>query len=222
MRIDLGSRFSYFIQQEIGVVKNSLADSPCYWLILEVTDEDARLYFQFREGQLSSVIPWRRAQLQLVSHIKDLVKLTNQKMLLADLNETKTCNRLLEADSVHLEHVEEEQMTILASAANLASCKPGTFSCPLVWEHRFHLHSRLATLQPLEKISQGMSALKSVMINFAVTNRNNMYVYQEENEAVFYFKAVEIISRQGSRDESNATCSQNPQGSLSNPLLVTN
>jgi hypothetical protein len=48
--------------------------SPTCWLILRVFNERVAIYFQYREGQFDSVLPWRQVQQQLTAEIKALCK----------------------------------------------------------------------------------------------------------------------------------------------------
>lgn len=60
----------------------------------------------------------------------------------------------------------------------------GYFSCPVVFEMPFFLHPRLKTGPG----KSGIFALKSVLDKFSVSNRNNMFVYQDRDSNVFYLR----------------------------------
>ena len=47
---------------------------PTFWLILRVFSDRVSVYFQYREGQFDSVLPWRQAQQQVTSEIRALCK----------------------------------------------------------------------------------------------------------------------------------------------------
>ena len=66
---------------------------PQFWLILEITNTDVHVYFQYREGQFEATLPWRQALQQIISKVQNLCKKVNQRLLLNDLHESKTCNR---------------------------------------------------------------------------------------------------------------------------------
>lgn len=68
--------------------------------------------------------------------------------------------------------------------------KPGYFSCPVVWETQFILHPRLKTGSGKFSLSRGVLALKNVLDKFSVTNRSNMFVYQDVNSNVFYLRYI--------------------------------
>ena len=66
--------------------------------------------------------------------------------------------------------------------------KPGCCSCPVVAETHFILHPRLKTGSTKSGLSMGILALKTILDKFSVTNRNNMFVYQDKNMNVFYLR----------------------------------
>ena len=72
---------------------------PQFWLILEITETEVQIFFQYREGQFEALLPWRQT-LQLISNeVRNLCKKVNQRLLLNDLYENKSCNRLLEPET---------------------------------------------------------------------------------------------------------------------------
>lgn len=68
--------------------------------------------------------------------------------------------------------------------------KPGYFSCPVVWETPFVLHPRLKVGPGKPGISRGILALKNILDKFSVSNRDNMFVYRDNNSNVFYLRYV--------------------------------
>jgi hypothetical protein len=48
--------------------------SPTFWLILRVFNDRVAVYFQYREGQFDSVLPWRQALHQITAEISALCK----------------------------------------------------------------------------------------------------------------------------------------------------
>uniref|UniRef100_A0A6P7GZB5 KICSTOR complex protein SZT2-like n=1 Tax=Diabrotica virgifera virgifera TaxID=50390 RepID=A0A6P7GZB5_DIAVI len=64
--------------------------------------------------------------------------------------------------------------------------KVGEFSCPVVWETPFILHPRLKTGPGKAGLSRGILALKNILDKFSVSNRNNMFVYRDNQKNVFY------------------------------------
>ena len=112
------------------------------------------IFFQYREGQFEALLPWRQMLQLITGEIRKMCKKVNQNLLLKDLYENKTCNRLLEpevADEVNWtsskrrnsdnEDDEEENITYLEANLNVRF-KPGLFACPLVWETSIPLHIR--------------------------------------------------------------------------------
>lgn len=80
------------------------------------------------------------------------------------------------------------------SQTSIANMTPGIFRCPVVWEVPFCLHPRLKTGPGKPGLSRGIKALQAVLNRFSVNNRSNMFVYQENNENVFYLRLHEQIS----------------------------
>ncbi len=128
----------------------------------------------------------------------------NQSLLLADLYESRECNRLLEPeDDEDLEWSEwdtdsqkqkdgktrrstnndDEKIPL---EANL-KLPPGKFACSKVWEKDFLLHPRLRECTP--QGIRGLLAIRMVLNSFSVVgNRKNMFVYQDDSKNIFYFK----------------------------------
>lgn len=90
---------------------------------------------------------------------------------------------------------------------SVANMLLGSFRCPVVWEFPFCLHPRLKTGPGKPGLSRGIKALHAVLNRFSVNNRDNMFVYQENNGNVFYLRLHEQISEakplQNKLSESN-------------------
>ena len=164
--------------------------SPDFWLILKTTPTLACLYFQYREGQLTKVLPWRQAQSQILFQLSSILKNVNQTTLLKDLFENKFCDRLLEDDKdlgwegdiFHQDHGDNP----LEASLSL-KYKPGEFACPKVWEYCFDLHPRIVQ----DRSSKGISSLRLAMSNFTVMNRTNLFVFQQTDKKIFYMRLFE-------------------------------
>ena len=108
-----------------------------------------QFFFQYREGQFEALLPWRQTLQLITNEVKNLCKKVNQSLLLSDLYENKTCNRLLESETSDDEvwgghdsdQEETEYVTYLEANLNVRF-KPGLFACPLVWETSIPLHPR--------------------------------------------------------------------------------
>lgn len=70
---------------------------------------------------------------------------------------------------------------------------PGWFSCPVVWETNFTMHPRLKTGPTKPGMSRGIQALRTVLNRFSVSNRNNMFVYQDHSANVFYLRYANVL-----------------------------
>lgn len=205
------------------LVRTSTKDSSKskLWLILYIKDEKVNIIFQYREGQLNIVLPWRQAMQRLSVKISEALDYVNRVMLLQNLSESRICNRLLDPESPDDEEWQgaspfqdaEDEGNCLQANLNLV---PGKYSCPQVWEKRFMLHPRLIETRGPDVTSRGFMALKLVMGAFAVQNRKNMFVYQDET-GTYYMKLSEHISssRHSSfvkRSNSNQSISGGLQG----------
>lgn len=88
------------------------------------------------------------------------------------------------------ENSDEQELVNYPPSLSEASLhfKAGYFSCPVVWETHFVLHSRLKTGPGKSGISRGILALKNILDKFSVSNRNNMFVYRDNQKNVFYLR----------------------------------
>ena len=68
-------------------------------MILNITETEVEICFQYREGQFEALLPWRQTQKLIVSEVRNICHKVNQSLLLNDLFENKSCNRLLEPES---------------------------------------------------------------------------------------------------------------------------
>lgn len=184
--------------------------TPNFWLILTFYKTDAWMYFHSNHSIYlygSSIFD------QLRRSIERLVKRINQIVLLERLDETRECENLL----ITVEDRDPYTKANIRSALNSTpvtaiidrqypepdpdpelemtddknfklvrkSFAPGSFACSVVWEKHFPLHPRLHG-------KDGMSAIRSVLSSFTVTNRNNLYVYKEKSGSIFYLRIYEI------------------------------
>ncbi|KAJ8945629.1 hypothetical protein NQ314_009160 [Rhamnusium bicolor] len=174
---------------------------PNFWLIMKVDQEVVTIYFH-----CSAVC----------EAVRGLCKKVNQLLLLQSLYETKTCDQLLEPDDncrndvcnspisrnvtyCRLRGMDEnsDESELMAYSTSLSEASlnftAGYFSCPIVWETHFVLHSRLKTGPGKSGISRGILALKNILDNFSVSNRNNMFVYRDNQKNVFYLRLHENV-----------------------------
>lgn len=173
---------------------------PNFWLILKVENDFVYVYFHCRFLELASpeVDHYRQIQKMVVSQIKAICRRVNQYLLLQSLHDTRTCDSLLEPESsedfVWRSETGSESGGSHQSQTSTVNMSPGLFRCPVVWEVPFCLHPRLKTGPGKPGLSRGIKALQAVLNRFSVNNRSNMFVYQENNENVFYLRLHEQIS----------------------------
>ncbi|XP_060082039.1 KICSTOR complex protein SZT2-like [Ylistrum balloti] len=195
---------------------------PKFWLLMQVGEDGVDIYFHARETgkeDNEEKIEQRMLLSYFRSSIENLCRRVNQKMLLNDLYESRTCDPLLvpEADEEvswnldkhvntghrHLDSSdaseadeEEDQHKVkpyLAATYDLRH-EAGYFNCDCVLTHQFIINPRLKMGAAGSKESRGMKALRSVLNKFSVINRKNMFVVKNQHgsQAVFYLKLKEV------------------------------
>ncbi|XP_053983197.1 KICSTOR complex protein SZT2-like [Hylaeus volcanicus] len=173
---------------------------PNFWLILKVESDYVNVYFHCRFLEIPSVEvdSYWHTQKTLISKIKSTCRRVNQYLLLQNLYKTSKCSELLETETSEdynwrTETANEFSNTI-QNRDSIENFTPGMFRCRVVWEFTFRLHPRLKTGPGRSGLSRGIKALHGVLDRFAVTNRSNMFVYQENNKNVFYLRLHEQIN----------------------------
>ncbi|XP_076285950.1 KICSTOR complex protein SZT2 isoform X2 [Lasioglossum baleicum] len=173
---------------------------PNFWLILKVESDYVNVYFHCRFLEITSaeVSSYWHTQNTLINQIKSTCRQVNQYLLLQNLHKTSKCSELLESeiseDFNWKSEAANEFSNAIQSRDSVQNLTPGMFRCRVVWEFTFRLHPRLKTGPGRSGLSRGIKALHGVLNRFAVTNRNNMFVYQENNKNVFYLRLHEQIS----------------------------
>ena len=67
--------------------------------------------------------------------------------------------------------------------------KPGHFECPVKWEANLPIHFRLKG-NSMRNVgaARAKQALRTVLDKFSLNEKSSMYVYQEKNGNIYYFK----------------------------------
>ncbi|XP_063994970.1 KICSTOR complex protein SZT2-like [Diachasmimorpha longicaudata] len=178
---------------DLGKRRDSL---PNFWLILQVHRNHVNVYFHCRFLEFASpeVDKYRQVQKMVVAQISAICKRVNQYLLLESLHDTRNCDSLLEPES-HEDHNWRADSTsesgLIPKHESVMNMIPGMFRCSVVWEVPFSLHPRLKTGPGRSGLSRGIKALHVVLSRFSVNNRNNMFVYRENNSNVFYLRLHE-------------------------------
>ncbi|CAG9759252.1 unnamed protein product [Ceutorhynchus assimilis] len=227
-------------------LNNKRAHLPNFWLILRPDQDLVHMYFHCRFIELNSphVEVYTDVERTVCDTIGDLCKQVNQLLLLHSLYESKSCDSLLEPDDSHSHidtpsarnysynkeikgydnEINDDSEAIFSRSMSEASLnlKPGYFSCPVVWEKLFVLHPRLKTGSGNKSVtSRGIMALKNILEKFSVSNRQNMFVYRDKEENVFYLRLYESgnISCGGGRHLFKSA--QNESGNVSRSPSIT-
>ncbi|XP_043514984.1 KICSTOR complex protein SZT2-like isoform X3 [Frieseomelitta varia] len=189
------NRFQWLIDLD-----NRKSFLPNFWLILNVENDSVNVYFHCRFLEIISpeVNSYWHTQKMLVSQIKSTCRRVNQYLLLQNLHKTSKCSELLETEASEDYNWKTETTSEFSSVAanrdSMQNFTPGMFRCRVVWKFTFRLHPRLKTGPGRSGLSRGIKALHGVLNRFAVNNRSNMFVYQENNKNVFYLRLHEQIS----------------------------
>ncbi|OAD53477.1 Protein SZT2, partial [Eufriesea mexicana] len=189
------NRFQWLIDLD-----NRKSSLPNFWLILNVENDYVNVYFHCRFLEIKSpeVSSYWHTQKMLVSQIKSTCRRVNQYLLLQHLHKTSKCSELLETESSEdynwKSQTTNEFGNVVQNRDSVQNFTPGMFRCRVVWKFTFQLHPRLKTGPGRSGLSRGIKALHGVLNRFAVSNRSNMFVYQENNKNVFYLRLHEQIS----------------------------
>ncbi|KAB7507100.1 Protein SZT2, partial [Armadillidium nasatum] len=166
---------------------------PEFWILIKI-DSVIQTYFHCRRDL--DVEQCKAVHKEVVRLLKDQIKLVNQRLLLQDLYDCRICNHLLEPETSEdvwrhedMKDLEGENSEYLEAAMKF---KLGAFACRQVWTKKFELHPRL-------KLSgkggmKGIYTLKKTLNPFMVTNRKNMFVYEDSSGVgtnVFYLRLHE-------------------------------
>ncbi|CDW56448.1 hypothetical protein TTRE_0000472801 [Trichuris trichiura] len=172
-----------------------------FWLILCIKGMVLEMFFQERKpGFHDSLVN------DVLEAIKATVKMTNQKMLLQHLYQTRFCHHLLveardgslwnEGSSDIVEDLAcldtEEEVGYLAASSQF---RPGYFACPCVAYRWFRIHPRLKQGAERTGTSLVLGAVRTILNKFAVFNHQSVFVYKDSNECIFYMRLHEEIDK---------------------------
>lgn len=187
-----------------------------FWLLFELSPDAASMQVTFHHALLTS------AQVHFVLEkfhrsVTDIVHRVNQLCLLNLLHATRVCSPMLLANPREPTHAHTASMLAAPVVAGLQSPIPpaaaaatalfpaGQFTCPKVLSMLLPLHDRLHPSIALRNI--GPMALHP----FTVSNRRNVYVYQEKTGAVYYLRLTTIETQAAlgaSHQVTNASTAQ--------------
>ena len=135
---------------DLGEVKIGVKDISCIMnslsCIFQVDWERVNMFIHFRDNNPQIKNTWRLVHQELLAAVKNICIHVNQSLLLNDLYDRRTCNRLLEQEktddiffdpSRHQQHELEEDDSPYLEANLSVKFSPGQFKCPEVWETRF-------------------------------------------------------------------------------------
>jgi hypothetical protein len=185
---------------------HAIAACSDLWLILRISSTHVDIYFHSRYSEKLPEENENHCKLRemVESEVKSKCCQVNQAMLLANLFEKHTCHHLLLSESK--EDTWALGHTALASSPLSFNCvidprmdainalPPGHFECDEQFRAHIPLHWRL-TGGPGTGTASGLQAAHSALSPFAISNRKNMYVYQERGgvENIFYIRLSESM-----------------------------
>jgi hypothetical protein len=167
---DKGSKFQFSRHKEYLYTRNAEQKN---WIFITM-DKILKVFVHLRESQAK--IDYLVIRDVLGEHLEKICFRASQKILLKDLNITKLCNDFLISEN--------------ASFTGPYRFLPGHFACDVVGKHIFPLLWRYKPFQVLNSIA-------SVLHPLAVFNRNNTYVYAD-NDDIFYLRISELSEEENS------------------------
>nr|CAB3266774.1 protein SZT2-like [Phallusia mammillata] len=197
-----------YYQQMIQEANSQL---PNFWLIVQIKDDCANIYFHRRGSArvLKSLKMEQNNVMQIIkANLHSACRAVNQILLLKKLHESHLCHQLLveepaediwkrdEYSSVYQtttidEYGTSEEVTDHGEylAANM-NFRPGYFECRCVLQQFIFLHHRITGTVSgsslTSKAPSAMTTIRSFLKNFAVVNQKNMFVFQMEDNTIFY------------------------------------
>ena len=155
-----------------------------YWLI--VTHRGTTIDVLFFSHSLSTV-ERSRILSEVRACIRSFCDRINQLILLRQLHDTRHCNELLiPLSSNHKKDknsAEQQKLQVKKQARSFFfNHFPGQFECQLVHSIHLHVHSRVPGPQA------SLELVNSSLNPFQVNNRQDVFVYQDEQKNVYYMK----------------------------------
>ncbi|XP_063795396.1 KICSTOR complex protein SZT2 isoform X3 [Pseudophryne corroboree] len=178
---------------------------PKFWLIVKIHQDWVEVCTHASAGaarEVEELGESQRLHQLVVRKVGEICRVVNQRLLLQNLHDTHQCHNLLVAESEDDLWKSESPYTskwqrmvtnedypgeedYLAATMHFM---PGYFACDVVWSTVIHIHPRLKMGPNL----RALQSLHSVLSAFSVSNRKNMFVYQERStKSVFYLRLSE-------------------------------
>ncbi|KAJ3399157.1 hypothetical protein HDU80_008215, partial [Chytriomyces hyalinus] len=153
------------------------------WALVSFKADLARIWFVSRftsEAEKLDLLSW------IYDAIQDTCIAVNRLILLDLLKKTHRASKFLikraENDDSSDEDDEDEEHHYYTSH----SFVPGQFACPLVSSHTFPIHWRLKPLNALSIATASINIL-------GISNRNNMFVFEEDGKVVYFKLSVKEV-----------------------------
>ena len=87
------------LEKDLSMMTEKATFMANFACIFQIDQERVHMYIHYREDDPQVKNTWHSLQGELVSSIRALCTQVNQSLLLNDLYDTRTCNRLLEPES---------------------------------------------------------------------------------------------------------------------------
>lgn len=108
-----------------------------------------------------------------VSFVENILIRTNQKLLLESMYKLRKAPKELFDD----EDVDGPEFSSPASSR-------GNYACPVKYQHEFPLHRRVSPQQAVRTLHS------SILQNFMLSNLNEVSVYRDESNNIFYMNLI--------------------------------
>ncbi|XP_075037796.1 KICSTOR complex protein SZT2 isoform X2 [Mixophyes fleayi] len=183
---------------------------PRFWLIVKIHQDWVEVCTHASAGaarEVEELGESQRLHQLVVRKVGEICRVVNQRLLLQNLHDTHQCHNLLVEESEdelwktespytskwqrmvpNEDYSGEDSNQPRDYLAATMHFMPGYFACDVVWSTVIHIHPRLKMGPNMRAIQ----SLRSVLSAFSVSNRKNMFVYQERStKSVFYLRLSE-------------------------------
>ncbi|KAJ3234968.1 KICSTOR complex protein szt2 [Chytriomyces hyalinus] len=181
------------------------------WALVSFKPDLARIWFVSRFTSVDE-------KLDLLSWIYDAIQDTsvavNRLILLNLLKKTHRASKFLIKRADNDDSSDEDDEDEDHHAYSSHSFVPGQFACPIVSSHTFPIHWRLKPLNALSIATASINIL-------GISNRNNMFVFEEDGKVVYFKLSVKEVELDQSHVSAEATPPASDDiASSSEPLMM--
>ena len=151
-----------------------------FWCVIEIlfsTTSQQSLCVTIHKTSIHSQTQIDQCIAQIHTGVDTTCKRVNQECLLRFMNSSRLCSQLL----IPMDESEQHDNDSIIND-DLLHFKAGELACPLVGTTQLQLFERVSSTLAIRSV--GPAAFSS----FSVSNRNNVYVYQQSDQQTFYMR----------------------------------